>query len=201
MQERGEASRDALLAAALELLAERGMAGLSHRSVAERAGVSPGMTSYFYGSLEELGRDAILRHYARRVADYRAMIDSLGATEATPAQMAATAATLLSSSAEELVLAHFEVYVNAARRPYLRELLEPVFAAMHELAVAAADAVGIHDRDAFARSAIALIEGLELRRLSAGLDGREELETGLRLLGIGALARQEEPDAWRGDRA
>ena len=196
MQERGEASRDALLTAAMELLSERGMAGLSHRSIAERAGVSPGMTTYFFGSLDELGREAIARHYATRVADYQALIAQLADTHATPGEMAAAAASLLTSSTEQLVLAHLEVYVNAARRPELREILAPVLATLHELAVAAADVIGLEDRDGFARSAIALIEGAELARLAQGIDVCERIEEGLRLLGVGALAWQEEPERW-----
>ena len=180
----------------MELLAERGMAGLSHRSIAERAGVSAGMTSYFYGSLEELGREAITRHYADRIADYRDLIAGLAGTNATPQAMASAAAALLTSSSEQLVLAHLEVYVNAARRPDLREVLAPVLATLHELAVAAAGAVGIDDRDGFARAAIALIEGVELARLSQGIDGRPRIEDGLRVLAIGALAQQEDPAGW-----
>lgn len=55
----GEASgagREALLAAARELLAERGLATLTSKAVAERAGVRPTLVNYYFGDHDGLLR-------------------------------------------------------------------------------------------------------------------------------------------------
>jgi len=197
VQERGEASRDALLDAAMELVAERGLAGLSHRAVAERAGVSSGMTSYFFASLDELGREAIIRNYAVHIADLRAVIDDLTATHASPALIVRAAANILTAISEQVMLAHAEVCLNAARRDDLRDALRPMLSTLRELAEATADVIGIEDRAAFGRSASAIVDGIQLRRLAEGISGRDELEHALLLLGTGLLATQAEPERWR----
>jgi len=197
VQERGEASRDALLHAALELLAERGMAGLSHRAIADRAGVSPGMTSYFFSSLDELGRDAIISHYTARTAELRTVVDAMHDLRASPSVMARAAANLLATNTEQLILAHFEVCLNAARRPDLREALAPMLAILHDVAERVADVIGVEDRVGFGIAAVAIIDGVQLRRLAQGIAGRDEMEEALTMLGVGMIALQEDPDRWR----
>lgn len=196
VQPRGEASRDKLLAAALELLAERGMAGISHRAVAERAGVSPGMTSYFFASRAELERAAIDKGYRERIADYEATTGALADAHASPGALADAAAELFTSSTLAMLLAHFEIFLNAARRPEIKEALDPVLESMRGLAEAAAAAAGIEDAPRFARALTAVIEGVELRRVAQGIDGRAEMAEALRLLAVGALAYQDDPDGW-----
>ena len=50
----GQARRAALLEAAVEVIAEQGVAGATHRAVAARAGMPTSTTSYFFSSLDEL---------------------------------------------------------------------------------------------------------------------------------------------------
>ena len=50
----GRARRAALLDAAVEVIAEQGVAGPTHRSIAARAGMSTSTTSYFFSSLDQL---------------------------------------------------------------------------------------------------------------------------------------------------
>ncbi|MEW5991362.1 MAG: TetR family transcriptional regulator [Chloroflexota bacterium] len=54
---RGSA-RTAILGATLELIASHGIDAVTHRRVAERAGVSPGSTTHHFSSREELLREA-----------------------------------------------------------------------------------------------------------------------------------------------
>src|SRR5262249_39795807 len=46
--------RRAVLEAALAVVAERGIAGATHREIAKRAGVSLSTTSYFFASIDDL---------------------------------------------------------------------------------------------------------------------------------------------------
>lgn len=52
-------TRDAILKATRELLAEQGMPRVTLREVAERAGVQPGLVNYYFGGKQELFRDVI----------------------------------------------------------------------------------------------------------------------------------------------
>jgi AcrR family transcriptional regulator len=54
MSEAGDATRKALLDAAEELLVSKGMAAITTRKVAERAGVNQALVHYHFGTIEEL---------------------------------------------------------------------------------------------------------------------------------------------------
>ena len=195
-QERGESSRNSLLAAALELTAERGISGLTHRAVAKRADVSYGMVCYFYDSLDDLMVDAVRHNYAARVADYQTIVAALSEVDVSAADIASGAAELLTSSTLPMLLAHFEVYLNAARDQRFRDELKPIFRAMHDVAVAVAAQIGIADKERFAQAAVALVEGNQLRRVAEGIEATDRVAHGLRLLAICALAAEADPDFW-----
>lgn len=46
--------RDQIILAALDVIRDRGVDGLTHRAVAEQAGVSVGLTTYYFSSLEDI---------------------------------------------------------------------------------------------------------------------------------------------------
>jgi AcrR family transcriptional regulator len=79
-REAGQRTRDGLLAAAQELLAQRGQEGVTLREITDRAGANVSAVSYHFGSLKALC-DAAIEHALERYLD--AQIDavaSLGAT-------------------------------------------------------------------------------------------------------------------------
>lgn len=63
----GEA-REALLTAARELMAERGLPRVTVREVAERAGLQPALVNYYFGGKQDLFR-AVVRGVAAEVRD------------------------------------------------------------------------------------------------------------------------------------
>lgn len=65
-RESEEARRDALIAAAMDLVAEGGPQAATVRAIADRAGVTPGLIRHYFTSKEELTRAA-----------YRRLIDQL----------------------------------------------------------------------------------------------------------------------------
>lgn len=62
VQDRSRSKHDKLLRAAIELLAEGGTRAVTHRAVAERAGVAPASTTYYFRSIEDLTNQAFARH-------------------------------------------------------------------------------------------------------------------------------------------
>ncbi|MGZ9929269.1 TetR/AcrR family transcriptional regulator [Streptomyces sp. NC-S4] len=123
--------RDRLRDAAIAVLAREGGRGLTHRAVDSAADVPTGTAKNYFPT-----RDALLRAAAERCAErYRALARSLagpGPGPADAAQLAALLAELLRDTAgpgRTRVLAYLELRAEAARRPWLAALLDPVAAA------------------------------------------------------------------------
>jgi AcrR family transcriptional regulator len=70
-----ERSREAIMAAAERLFAERGYDGASLQDIGAAAGLSRGTPSYFFGSKEQLYREVLQRAFARRHAATRAALE------------------------------------------------------------------------------------------------------------------------------
>ncbi|MFD7028686.1 TetR/AcrR family transcriptional regulator [Streptomyces sp. NPDC059917] len=124
-QERRELLRDA----AVDVLAEAGGRGLTHRAVDAVAGVPLGTAKNYFPT-----RDALLRAVAERCLErYRERADALaGAGPTDRAGVAALLAGLLREVAgpgRPRVLAHLELLAEGARRPWLAALLDPIAAA------------------------------------------------------------------------
>jgi AcrR family transcriptional regulator len=69
-------TRDALLAAATELFAERGYEGVPVRAVAKKAGVNQAMISYHFGGKRQLYREIVRATFAEIVARVEALGES-----------------------------------------------------------------------------------------------------------------------------
>ncbi|MGW4771800.1 TetR family transcriptional regulator [Nocardia sp. NPDC004278] len=79
-RETGQRTRERLLAAALELLAQRGPEGVTLRELTENAGANVAAVSYHFGSLKALCHAAIEQALERYLD---AQIQELGAVEST----------------------------------------------------------------------------------------------------------------------
>ncbi|WP_330328989.1 TetR/AcrR family transcriptional regulator [Streptomyces sp. NBC_00536] len=120
--------RDLLRDAAIDVLAEAGGRGLTHRAVDAVAGVPLGTAKNYFPT-----RDALLRAVAERCLErYRELADALAGAGPGPtdrAGLAALFAGLLRDAAgpgRPRVLAYLELRTEAARRPWLAALLDPI---------------------------------------------------------------------------
>lgn len=146
--------RDRLVATALDVIAEQGVAGASHRSIARAADVPLGSTTYHFASIDELLAAAFTRH-AETVAScfeerMRAACDRAAAVERLVEHLTAD----LLGSPRDLVLS-VELYVAAARRPALRAVTQAWMLRSRR-------ALELHFDPVTARELDALIEGLVL---------------------------------------
>jgi DNA-binding transcriptional regulator YbjK len=117
-----EGRRRRIVEAAVELIPEVGVAGLTHRLVAARAEVALGATTYYFTDLDELSA-AALRHLTDRMAaDLASWAAVLDASVDIPATLAALTAEYLADRRHALL--ETELYVAAARRPELRPLAQ-----------------------------------------------------------------------------
>jgi AcrR family transcriptional regulator len=75
-----EARRDALIAAALALVAEGGAQAATLRAIAERAGVTPGLIRHYFVTKEELTRAAYANLMSRMIEDNASVLASAPGT-------------------------------------------------------------------------------------------------------------------------
>jgi DNA-binding transcriptional regulator YbjK len=148
--------RDRLVDAALTVIAERGVAGTTHREIARVADVPLGSMTYHFASLDEVLAEAFTRHADRsaRVFDAR-MGAATNRAEAVQAVVTLVADDLLGAgSGPDLVLS-VELYVAAARNPALKAVTQAWMARSRR-------ALELHFDPTTARELDALIEGLVL---------------------------------------
>ncbi|MFF2534230.1 TetR/AcrR family transcriptional regulator [Streptomyces cyaneofuscatus] len=119
--------RDRLRDAAIAVLAEEGGRGLTHRAVDRAAEVPDGTTKNYFPT-----RDAVLRAVAERCLEqYLALTAELAAGPGPADREGLTALfrTLLENVAgpgRPRLLAYLELQAEAARRPWLSALLDPM---------------------------------------------------------------------------
>jgi TetR/AcrR family transcriptional regulator, transcriptional repressor of bet genes len=71
-----EARREALITAALQLVAEGGMRAATVRAIADRAGVTPGLIRHYFHGKEELTRAAYSALMMRMIDDNSSVLDT-----------------------------------------------------------------------------------------------------------------------------
>jgi len=146
--------RDALLKATVEVAAENGMAGVTHRAVTEKAGLPLATVSYFFDSITELAIEALKVFTEADIARQRALAETLRDQKSEPEEIAAAFAEAAAARMPES-LALFEVFLHAARAPELRAAVAEAITAGRQVAVEAARAAGADEPDAAALLALA----------------------------------------------
>jgi DNA-binding transcriptional regulator YbjK len=191
-----QARRDALLQAAVEVAAERGTAGVTHRAVTERAGLPLTTASYFFSSIDELVGEALRTYVADEAGRLEAVAEALAGAEHTPDEMAAAMAeTSMPSGPLPWALAQFEAYLQAARDPGLAEPVAEALAVYEHVAEVALAAAGAPGAPAAAPAFNALADGFALHHLARPQEGDvDALRRALRLLYLGLLVEHGELD-------
>ncbi|WP_459548334.1 TetR/AcrR family transcriptional regulator [Nocardia sp. X0981] len=143
-QDRSRATRQRLLEATIDCLAEKGWAAATVAVVAERAGVSRGAAQHHFPTREDLITAALTYMFDTRT-------DQAVSTEITEPGLARTEAVvagLVESYTSPLFKAALQVWTHAAADPALRERIVPLEARFgrgaHHRAV---EALGVDDTD------------------------------------------------------
>lgn len=162
---RGERRRRELLEAALAVIDQRGVQATTHRAVAEAAGVPLATTTYYFESIDHLLEEALRLFVTEEAARLRALAEQLRGTTASPAEIAADFARELAEGSPwetPLKRVQFELYLEASRRPRLREAAQQCVATYVEVTEAALTAAGSPRAAEGARLFVALADGLGL---------------------------------------
>lgn len=115
--------RDRIVDAALDCIAEDGVAGTSHRRVAARAGVPLGSMTYHFDGMDALLLEAFTRFATTISTAFEERMREAGDQAAALEAVVRLVHDDLQRSAREHVLT-YELYTLAARRPEFRSLTE-----------------------------------------------------------------------------
>ena len=165
---RGEARREAILRAALELIGARGPDAITHRAVAERASVPLSATTYWFASKDELLQEAFLLAAREEVERVERVVLELAPRELDVSAWAAAVARELAADLESNPTRHVaftELVLEGTRRPWLREEAARWEQAWLGLAELGLRATGSPDPVTDARLVVGAITGLMLGQL------------------------------------
>ena len=167
---KGERRRQALAAAAGELLRSGGFEAVRHRAVAEKAGLPLASTTYYFASLDDLVTAAVEVTSREELAEGHAQLAALGDG---PADAGALVELVLDqllgpesrSGGLDAVLLRYERLVGAGRRPYLAPLMRELRVELDDLLAAILAKSGRPpDRDDL-RRLVSLVDGTVLSAL------------------------------------
>jgi DNA-binding transcriptional regulator YbjK len=192
--------RQRIITAVLRIIGEDGVAAVTNRRIAKEAGVSLGSVTYHFETQHELLRESLL-HFVREEARHFTELADQCRTEGLDVKDAASLAGQVAcgSALDSAHPAPFELYLQAGRDERLREAAAEAFRAYDLLAARILTALGVPDADRLAATTVALVMGLQLRRLATGSPA-DDLADALLLLmpgsaGRSSTAASQEPPA------
>ena len=162
--------REQILEAALRVIGRSGREAVTHRAVAEEAGVPLGSTTYYFDSRDDLLAEALehvaaeaVRRYARLAGELRSVSSAEELADGLLSELIAAAEN------RTAYIAEYELWLEAGRRPELREAAQS-WCDAEQLAVAGAmESLGSREPAIDASLVVAAIDGLGERLL-----GRDE---------------------------
>ena len=113
--------RDRIIDVCLDVIAEHGVAGASHRRIAQAADVPLGSMTYHFTGLDGLLREAFSRFIAAFASRFDARMSAARTEDEAIEAVVAIIESDVFSSQRDLVITH-ELYTLAAREPSYREL-------------------------------------------------------------------------------
>jgi DNA-binding transcriptional regulator YbjK len=166
--------REQILEAALRVIGRSGRHAVTHRAVAEEAGVPLGSTTYYFDSRDDLLRQALEHVAASEAERYDKRADELRNVK-TPRELADRLIDELVSAAEDRIayIAEYEIWLEAGRRPELREAAQSWCDAEQRSVAVGIEALGSSDPATDASLVVAAIDGLGERVLAREEDPAE----------------------------
>jgi DNA-binding transcriptional regulator YbjK len=184
---RSAATRQRIITAVLQIIGKDGVAAVTNRRIAKEAGVSLGSVTYHFETQHELLRESLLHFVRAETRRFTELADQCQSDGVDIEGAAALAGQVAGGTAfDSQHIAPFELYVEAGRDERLREAAAEAFAAYDRLATQILAGLGVPDAECLAPTTVALVMGLQLRRLATGAPA-EDLVDALLLLARGAV--------------
>ena len=171
MYQKGERRREEILRATLRLIGVRGADALTHRAVAEEAGVPLSATTYYFASKDQLLEEALLLAAREETERLERLVLELSSSSLSAEGWAGAVAAQISADVDEDPARHvtlFELALEATRTPVLRADVREWQAAHLRLGETVCTAVGSPDPRLDAQVVVAALTGLMLEQLASG---------------------------------
>ncbi|MFD4196859.1 TetR/AcrR family transcriptional regulator [Amycolatopsis thermoflava] len=154
--------REALLDAAITVVARQGLRYLTYRAVAAEAGVTHGLVAHHFGSRDALLLEA-LRHSIQRAID----VTELRTESASPEDFVQGLADIVQRD-PDLHAFQYEVLLEARRSPEARRHAEELYSSYRHAAREGLARMGIEDDGPMADLVFAALDGLVFQQVTVG---------------------------------
>jgi DNA-binding transcriptional regulator YbjK len=174
---RGEARREAILRATLAIIGERGPDAVTHRAVAERAGLPLSATTYWFASKEDLLQETLLLAAREEVERIERVVLDMATRELDVLDWARAVSAVLAEDLESDPVRHVaftELVLEGTRRPWLGAEVARWHRAQLALAEVGLRAAGAPDPKGDAPLVVAAIMGFMLGQLVNPAEDFEE---------------------------
>ncbi|PFG36497.1 TetR family transcriptional regulator [Flavimobilis soli] len=165
---RGEARREALVAAAAAIIREEGPGALTHRALALRAGVPLAATTYYFSSLEEIlevGGAVLAESWATNIREVLDDTEAVAAATTGIRRAELITRALLPEGDDAVVRHHYEHLVGAGRTP---ALARSYASGRHRFDAAITEMLRALDVDEPPALVLAVVDGGAVAALSEG---------------------------------
>lgn len=186
--------REALLEAAIRVVAQQGMRGLTHRAVEVEAGVPHGSTTYYFGTRHDLlvALMVYIRERGQRAMEpiARGLALTL-ADRSKPVDLDAIASALIAwlDADAEIELARYELQVTAARDPEMKQLMTENCDVFRQMCEPIVIACGSKDPKRDSHVVQAAVDGWMFDRLTHSDPHEETIKRGMKVL-LGSIGNE-----------
>src|SRR5262245_36862028 len=185
----GADTRERIMRTTLDLIGQEGLAAVTNRSVATAAETSLGTLTYHFASQHDLLRESLLLFVGEEVVRLEGIAADLRERRPHIEEVAIEVERIVRDAGNRMQgLVEIELHMKAARDPELRDASQRCFEAYEDLATASLEVLGVPDPALHARSVVALLYGLALRRLGTGDEDPSGTAEGLLTLARGVEA-------------
>ncbi|MEM9621433.1 MAG: TetR family transcriptional regulator [Pseudomonadota bacterium] len=172
-QARGEERRGIILKTTLEMIAEGGVDSVTHRRVAERAGIPLGSTTYYFDSREHLLREAFNLYISNTRHALDAHLEAFP-IESTEDFVKGMTNWISREFADQAMLqAEYEMVLYAARDQEIAELLDDWDQAMRDSLTTHLARLGAAQPTVLAEIVLNFLRGFEVTGLSKPARGQK----------------------------
>lgn len=166
--------QEALLKAVISVVAQKGLRGLTFRSLAAEANVSPALATHHFGTRETLIEEALKWSTAQAVASTH--LQGFATSEDDYRDALTTSVV----NETDLHIFQFEMILEARRRPELQPQIDDLYNTYLSAIKADAQSLGLSNvSDATFRAVFACIDGLIIQYLGGAITIQEFRESAL----------------------
>lgn len=177
MYQKGERRREEILRATLRVIGAHGADAVTHRAVAQEAGVPVSATTYYFASKDELLQQTLLLAAREETERLERLVLELAPLSLSAGDWAAAVSAQIAADIRDEPDKHvalFELGLEATRTELLRGELARWQEAHIRLAEMGCRAVGSEEPELDARIVVATLTGLMLEQLASGREDFEE---------------------------